>query len=144
MRMRLITITAVALCLAAASPNDAAKKDQEKLQGDWVLVSGERDGEQFPDEAVKSLKRHISGGAFTVTRDGETVTKGTFSLDPSKKPKAIDLKLEGADQAMHGIYEFDGDTCKLCYAMAGGERPKQFATKAGSGVTLAVWKKAKK
>ena len=36
--------------------NDA-KKDQEKLQGDWTLQSGERDGESFPEDVVKTLKR---------------------------------------------------------------------------------------
>ena len=144
MRTRLIVIAAAALCLAADAPKDAVKKDQEKLQGDWILASGERDGEQFPDDMVKSLKRFVTGDKFTVNRDDQTVTKGTFTLDPSKKPKAIDLKIEGNDQVIQGIYELDGDTLKLCYAAPGEERPKQFGTKAGSGHALVVWKKAKK
>jgi uncharacterized protein (TIGR03067 family) len=144
MRTRLIVIAAVALCLGADAPKDEAKKDQEKLQGDWVLASGERDGEKFPEDLVKSLKRSVTGDKVSVSRDDQAVTKGTFTLDPSKKPKAIDVKLEGSDQAVQGIYEIDGDTFKMCYAAPGGERPKEFATKAGSGHSLAVWKRAKK
>jgi uncharacterized protein (TIGR03067 family) len=144
MRIRLTVLAAVALCLAADSPKEAAKKDQKKLQGVWVLASGERDGEQMPEEVVKSLKRTMAVDKFTITRDDKAVAKGTFTLDPSKKPKAIDIKLEGTDQPVHGIYELDGDTFKLCYAAPGEERPKKFTTKAGSGHTFAVWKRAKK
>jgi uncharacterized protein (TIGR03067 family) len=144
MRTQLFAMTVVVLSLAADSPKDAAKKDQEKLQGDWVLASGERDGEQLPDDLIKSVKRTVTGDKSMVTRDGQAVATGTFTLDPSKKPKAIDFKLEGTDQPIHGIYDLDGDTFKLCYAAPGEERPKEFATKAGTGHTLAVWKKAKK
>jgi uncharacterized protein (TIGR03067 family) len=144
MRTKLFAMAVVVLCLAADSPKDAAKKDQEKLQGDWVLASGERDGEQLPEDLIKSLKRTVTGDKSVVTRDGQAVATGTFTLDPSKKPKAIDFKLEGMDQPIHGIYDLDGDTFKLCYAAPGEERPKEFATKAGTGHTLAVWKKAKK
>ena len=49
--------------------------------------------------------------------------------DPAVKPK---------------IYELDGDTFKLCYAAPGEERPKEFSAKGANGITLAVWKRAKK
>jgi hypothetical protein len=48
------------------------------------------------------------------------------------------------DKPVQGIYEVEGDTFKLCYAAPGEARPKEFATKAATGLTLAVWKKAKK
>jgi len=136
----LLMVLAVGLLLAA----DDANKDQEKLQGDWTLQSGERDGNPFPDEIVKSLKRNITGNKFTITRDDQPLAKGTFTLDPAKKPKAIDIKLEGTESAVHGIYEVEGDAFKLCYAAPGEARPKEFAAPAGSGFTMAVWKRAKK
>jgi uncharacterized protein (TIGR03067 family) len=142
--MKLVVILAVGLLLGADDKQADAKKDQEKLQGDWTLMSGERDGEAFPDELVKSLKRTFTGDKYVITRDGETLAKATFTLDPSQKPKAIDIKLENADKPVQGIYEVDGDTFKLCYAAPGEARPKEFATKGGTGLTLAVWKKAKK
>ncbi len=144
MRIKLIVLATVALCLAADAPKDAAKTDQKELQGAWLLASGERNGEKIPEDVVKSLKRTIDGDKYTVTRNDETVAKGTFTLDPSKKPKAIDIKLEGMDKPVHGIYELDGDTFKMCYAAPGADRPKEFAAKAGSGHTFAVWKRAKK
>jgi uncharacterized protein (TIGR03067 family) len=144
MRMKPLALAAVLLCLAADTAKDAAKKDQEKLQGNWVLVSGERDGEQFPEDVVKSLKRTMKDNAFTVFRDDQTLAEGAFTLDPSKKPKTIDLQLKGGDKPVHGIYELDGDTFRICYSAPGEQRPTELATKADSGRTLAVWKRAKK
>ena len=140
---RLLPVLAVALLLGAEKKDDA-KKDLDKLQGDWTLESGERDGQKIPEEIAKTLKRTVKGNKSKVTRDGETLAEGTMTLDPAKKPKAIDMKLEGMDQVVQGIYELSGDTFKICYGMPGVERPKEFATKAGSGLTLGVWKKAKK
>jgi len=142
---KLLLVVAVGLLIAADKPkDDTAKKDLEALQGDWTLVSGERNGEKFPEELLKSLKRTIKGDKATITRDGETIATGTMTLDTSKKLKTIDVKLEGMDQTIKGIYELEGETFKMCYAMPGGDRPKEFASKEGSGITLAVWKKAKK
>jgi hypothetical protein len=46
--------------------------------------------------------------------------------------------------ALLGIYELEGNTWKVCYAMPGKERPKDFSAKEGSGQTLAVWEREKK
>ena len=36
-------------------------------------------------------------------------------LDPSKKPKAIDItQLSGKGETIPGIYSIDGDTLKIC------------------------------
>jgi uncharacterized protein (TIGR03067 family) len=141
---KLVVILAVGLLLGADDKQADAKKDQEKLQGDWTMQSGERDGEPFPEEVVKAMKRTVTGDKFVITRDGETLAKGTFTLDASQKPKTIDAKLEGAGLSVQGIYELDGDTLKVCNAGPREARPKEFATKAESGLTLVVWKKAKK
>jgi uncharacterized protein (TIGR03067 family) len=141
---KLVVILAVGLLFGADDKKADATKDQEKLQGDWTLQSGERDGEAFPEDLVKSLKRNFTGDKYVITRDGETLAKSTFTLDASQKPKTIDAKLEGIDKPVLGIYELEGDTLKVCNAGPGETRPKEFATKAESGLTLTVWKKAKK
>jgi uncharacterized protein (TIGR03067 family) len=142
MRTKLAVIAVLALCLGAKV--DDAKKDKDKVQGEWTMASGERDGNEIPEEFVKSLKRVMKGDTFEVTREGETLAKGTFTLNESKTPKTIDLKLEGTDEPVHGIYEMADDTLKICYASPGAERPKEFSAKSGSGCTLAVWKRVKK
>ncbi len=127
--------------------DDAAKKEMAKMEGDWTLASGERDGMPIPEEFAKTMRRTIKGEEFTVTREGETIVKGKFTIDPTKKPKTIDVTFTDGqlkDKSTLGIYELEGDTFKLCYAAPDSkERPKEFSAKEGSGHTLAVWKRQK-
>jgi uncharacterized protein (TIGR03067 family) len=55
--------------------------------------------------------------------------KGRFKLDPSKAPKQItdtwDAETGIRDQG-EGIYEFDGDTLKICFGGRGKPRPTSF------------------
>ncbi len=84
-------------------------------------------------------------------RGDEVVVKGTFKLDPTKKPKTIDMTVtEGRreqDQGkeLHGIYELTKDGLKWCTSEPGGtERPKEFATKEGTRDLFVTLKKEKK
>jgi len=53
--MRLcVSFVAVLFLLGADAPADAVKKDMTLLEGDWSLVSGERDGQTIPEEFVKT------------------------------------------------------------------------------------------
>jgi uncharacterized protein (TIGR03067 family) len=143
-RMLLVLIAGV---LVAADAKDDAKKDLEKLQGNWVMVSGERNGEALPDEQIKALKRTIKDEEFTVMRDSETLAKGKFTIDPSKSPKTIDVTItegDNKDKKMLGIYEIDGDNYKVCFAPFDKDRPKEFSSKGEEGLTLSVWKREKK
>src|SRR5262249_31432880 len=147
MRLRLLAILAVGLLLAADDAKDAAKKDQENMAGEWSLVSAERDGQAAPEDFIKGIKRVVKGDDYTITKGDETVGKGKFKLDASKKPRHIDFKpSEGAaaGQTLEGIYELDGDKLKVCYSQGGGKRPTEFVSKEGSGLTLSIWKREKK
>jgi uncharacterized protein (TIGR03067 family) len=150
MKMR-TPLLLTAILLVAAAPafvrEDEAKKDLNKLQGEWVITSAERDGKTASKEELGDLKRTVKGDDYTVTRDGQVVGKGKYKLDPTQKPKAIDAitkNQDGEDVTLLGIYEFDGDSYKVCFAMAGQPRPKEFKTTEGSGLTLTVSKKAGK
>jgi len=79
-------------------------------------------------------------------RDG-VVIKGTFAIDPSKKPKAMDLrmadkKVEGQGRDAKAIYELTKGSLKFCWGDAGkDDRPKEFATKEGSNHILVTMEK---
>lgn len=148
MRLWIPLLFAVGFLVAADEPkSDANKKDLERLQGDWAAVSMMRDGEKVPDDDVQSLFRTMKGDQYTVFLFKKAIGKGTFKIDARKKPKTIDLLSASAaakDQPILGIYDFDGDAWKVCYANPGKERPADFAAKEGSGHTLAVWEREKK
>jgi uncharacterized protein (TIGR03067 family) len=139
---------AVGFLLAADQPkSDANKKDLDRLQGDWAAVAMVHDGQKLPDDDAQSLFRTIKGDQYTVFLFKKALSKGTFKLDATVKPKTIDFLPAGTaakPQPILGIYEFDGDTWKVCYAFPDKERPKEFTAKEGSGHTLAVWVREKK
>src|SRR5258708_3978799 len=143
----LLVVLAAGLLVAADAPkDDAGKKEQEKLQGKWSAVSGERDGQKAPDTEIGQIKLEFKDGKMFINIANETKEIATLKVDGSKKPKTVDLDLtEGPDKGKkaQGIYEVDGDNLKLCVAKPGKDRPTEFATKAGSETTLLVLKKDK-
>src|SRR6516225_4811693 len=108
-------IAAVSVCflLAAEDKQDAARKELEKHQGEWSMVSGEREATALPDDFVKMGKRVVKGDESTVTFGERLFMKAKITLDATKKPKTIDYTvLEGPNKGLVqlGIYELDGDT----------------------------------
>jgi uncharacterized protein (TIGR03067 family) len=137
----------LALATGAEEPNDAAAaKDLKRMQGDWVVVSMEVDGMKIPEEDATAYFRSVKGDQYTVSRYRKLVGKGTVKLDVTKKPRAIDALPAGASgegKSLLGIYEFDGNKLKLCFARPGSPRPTDFASKEGSGHNLTVWQREK-
>jgi uncharacterized protein (TIGR03067 family) len=140
------TFALLAICLLVASgDSEAIKKEMEQLEGEWTMVSGERDGQSLPEDLLKEAKRVAKAGETTVTIGGQLFLKARFTIDPAKKPKTIDYTLtDGPNkgQSQRGIYELDGDTVKFCFASPGKERPTEFKTMAESARTLSVWKRS--
>jgi len=134
------------LLIGADAPSDAVKKEMTQLEGEWTMVSGERDGQPLPDNFLKNAKRVAKDGVSTISFGDRVYMKARFSVDPTKKPKAIDYEiLEGETKGKKvlGIYEIDGDKLKFCFATPDKDRPSDFTAKAGSGNTLSVWKRKK-
>jgi uncharacterized protein (TIGR03067 family) len=142
-------MVALAVCLLAGADGapDAVKKEKSQLEGEWSMVSGEIDGQPLPAEYVKGAKRVSRADETTVMIGGRLFLKARYTIDPAKKPKAIDYTMTGGPtkgKTQLGIYELDGDTVKFCFASPDKERPREFATKEGSGRTLSIWKRNKK
>src|SRR5205807_79753 len=114
-------LTAAALLLGEG---DAAKKDLEKFQGTWVLVSLEAEGAKMPEDRLKDRKLVLKGSAYSWT-SGAKGEAGTFTLDPTKRPKAINsTPTDGTNKGKtrKGIYAIEGETLKFCFAVSGQER----------------------
>jgi uncharacterized protein (TIGR03067 family) len=149
MRMRLLLVVAAGLLVAADTKDDAAKKELQKFKGTWVMVSGEVDGKPVPDEHVKKSKITWDGDKVTLftPHQSDKPIEAKTTVDPSKSPKEMDWTRSvgpNAQVTMHAIYEFDGeDKYKICFDPSGKERPREFATKTGTGHMLHVWKRQK-
>jgi len=146
MRWQWFVALAVGLLLAADTPKEdpAKKKDSEKLQGAWKGDSGEVDGNALPDEFLKAAKFGFKGDKYTFEA-GDEKESGTITLDASKTPATIDLKIEeGRDKGKTqlGIYKVEGDKVKFCFGQPDAkERPKDFSSKAGSDTIYIVFKR---
>jgi uncharacterized protein (TIGR03067 family) len=101
-----------------------SKKDSVGLQGSWKATLGE-----------KELVLRFKGDKFHVTIGDENY-KGTFKLDPSKKPKHINMTVKEGDKFVKmtslGIYELKGNTLKWAANEPGkDQRPDEFAEREG-------------
>ncbi len=150
---RISFLTAIAVSVQASSAmadepasRKAALDDLKKLQGTWVCVAMERDGEEQSAEDFKGSTAVYADDRVTLYREGEFFRSGIITLDPSKSPKRVntwDLGGPYTDQTVPGIYDVEGDTLKLCFSHPGEERPVEFTTKKKPGFLYCVYKRKK-
>ena len=133
-------VLALILSLSAALAGQASE-----LEGAWVCTCATIDGRPLAPEAAAQLRLTLTGNRYQTARGGQVLFDSTFTLDPARQPKQIDLigtegELKG--KAALGIYKLEGDQLTICYVMPGSERPKTFESPPQSGVFLVVWKRA--
>ena len=127
-------------CQGTAAGTDAVKEEKSRLQGVWVCTKVSFNGRTLDATDEKLVPRPMT---VTFDRDkllfaqGQTKIPATawvkYTIDPSKKPKAIDI---GSSK---GIYAIEGDRLKLKYFKEKDQddkrnvRPADFGTKEGDG-----------
>jgi uncharacterized protein (TIGR03067 family) len=126
---------------AAELEDVPGQSDQEKIQGTWVAVSGELGGKKVSDERVKKCKVSFQGDKIHLEGLVRGEGKGRFTLDPVKKPRAIDILITDQED-IAAIYDLDDpDQLKLCINTGGSERPKDFTTTGQDKFILIVFKR---
>ncbi len=99
----------------------AAARDRERLQGVWNFITGRR-----------KVQLYITGDHFTAKFSNGEVYVGNFEVDPTKKPKAMDMTVVEGPERYRGlttrcIYALDGDHLVWCPGTPGGrDRPRAF------------------
>ena len=109
-----------------ASP-DKTQADLLEMRGTWSLTGIERsveNGELLPPKKI-TVKVVISGDKLIILgQDGFIDQEYTLKLDPTKKPKAVDLTSASFGGTFPGIYDLAGDNLKLSYDRE--QRPTNF------------------
>jgi uncharacterized protein (TIGR03067 family) len=142
--MRTLLALGLVVTVFGAAP---AEDKKDPTAGKWVIESVTRDGKT--SDALKGATREHADGKYSITPAKDTkapLTVGTYTLDTTKTPVAIDMKPKGGNfdgKTILGFVKADGDTMTIAFAEPGKDRPTKFESAAGSGVVLAVHKKAK-
>jgi uncharacterized protein (TIGR03067 family) len=130
---------------AVTAKDEAIKKERKEMAGTWQSVAYTLDGTKTPEEELKKVTLLIDGdGVATLRSDGKTVLASTLQLDPTKTPKTLDVAYPEGDlkgKTAPGIYKIEGDTLTICRVAPGKDRPAEFSSPAGSGLTLMVYKR---
>jgi uncharacterized protein (TIGR03067 family) len=116
--------------LILTGPNDeAAKLDQDELQGTWISIKGYKaNGEELSEKVIKEAdhKMTVRGDQLTNTMKGKSISLG-ITLDPSQTPKEIDKFIKEGTPPMLGIYRVKDDTLEIAWASGfGTPRPTEF------------------
>src|SRR5262249_14884653 len=113
--------------------------DLDQMQGTWRAVLMNRDGEMQPLQgAFADLQLVVRDDRRTIKSGPTILSEAYYRLNPAAEPPTIDLVVTrggSRGQIMLGIYEIAGDRLRVCYAVPGRERPRDFTPKAGSGHT---------
>jgi uncharacterized protein (TIGR03067 family) len=121
--------------------------EQAKFAGVWQVVSGHDEGKPLAAARVKGSEVEVRGNMMAV-KEAEGKRTMQFTLRPDQKPRAIDFKLlDGEDKGKTalGIYAFEGDdSLKICLAVSGEPRPKDFEPRPGSKQMMYVLKRTEK
>lgn len=124
----------------------AEKDDLKQLAGAWIGTLAEDSGEKIEDLVGAKFQLVFEGNTLTfIAQKGDRLVKDKmqFRLDPTKKPKHIDLEVS-KDETLQGIYSLEGNMLKLCTSTKPENRPTAFTTKKGSGHRLLVFKRREK
>lgn len=139
-------MTVVATAVPSAQTMQAAVMNKSKVlssvQGIWTMTTA--NGQDVAGSGQTVLIT-ITDDKYVQTVNGEIVEKGSFQIDETKKPLALDILVaEGPDagQKQLAIFEVDatGKTMKVAISQPGASvRPSAFAV--ADGVEMLVFAK---
>jgi uncharacterized protein (TIGR03067 family) len=135
------------LATANDTKGETIKKDCKRMEGTWRATALIVNGETFTQENASALTVVNGGDGTWIIRDrGTEKSKGTSTIDPTKKPKTIDITPSGGqdkDMTYLGIYELGENSRKVCIAPPGRGRPKDFTSTPGNERILVTFERVK-
>ena len=144
-RRFLVPILAVVLTTAAFTQSQVARTKETPLallQGTWVFTA--MDGQDLAAAGMEILVT-ITDNTYTQTVNGVIEERGTFKLDDTKKPMALDLSItEGNDagQTQVGVVEVTATTVRAKLNAVGATvRPTDFEPAPAEGFLAFTAKK---
>jgi uncharacterized protein (TIGR03067 family) len=150
--MRHVIALSLLLAVPLVAVADDARDEIKKLEGAWKVASAEIDGNSADGKKFGITGLIISGGKLNFQNDGKDVMAFMFTVDPTKKPKAMDWVKDKNSITLPTIYSLEGDELKMCMPLlpkkGSGEkvdvkRPENFDTKGKPVLTLTLKREKK-
>jgi uncharacterized protein (TIGR03067 family) len=123
----------------------AINEELKRFEATWRFVEIEVGGRKIPEKAFEKDALILKGKRFASFVAGKLV-HGDFKIDPVARPKAIDIIFTegpGKGRSQKGIYELEGDTQRICFAMPDKPRPTEFVTRPDNEQIIEVLKREK-
>lgn len=114
------------------------------LDGTWIPVAAELDGQPLAAESLRNMKLFLVGNKY-VARVGIVTDQGEVKLGSGTKPGTMDITGTGGPnegKTIRAIYELSGDRLTVCYALDGRARPQDFRTSTDSHQYLVTYQRA--
>jgi uncharacterized protein (TIGR03067 family) len=144
MKRLLLTSIAILLVSPGSAKSDDAKKEEAKVDGQWVASKAEMSGKKLPEKVTAKLKLTLKKGEYEVV--AESPDRGTVTYDTSADPKTMDIKgVEGPNKGKTylAIYELKDDKLTICYDLSGESRPTEFKTQPKTQQFLVTYEREK-
>ena len=123
---------------ANSTTKDKTSNDCDSIEGTYSMILAANSRRTPPPEALRNIR-------FVITKDKVIVESGgrkqetSYKLNPSTNPKSIDLTRDGHTKP--GIFDFQGDTLRICTSKNTDVRPTVFDSPPESGNDLLTLKR---
>jgi uncharacterized protein (TIGR03067 family) len=116
MRRHAALVLPLLVPLGALGQGKDAAEELKRLEGTWVLVGREFDGEKARPEEVKrqGIRVTIKGDRLTFTSRGDDDREYTVKLDPKAAELIHSSGPEKGKTAAYSIYKLEGDRLTVC------------------------------
>ncbi len=132
---RIVLASVLFLCVAESiRGDDDSKKALEALKGEWQFVSYTHADSEIKLDKAKS-RVVFTDEKMTITF-AEREAVSAFTLDAKTEPKALDVMPPGEKFVAKAIWKLEKDRLTICFAISGGERPKNFAPAKNNSVMV--------
>jgi uncharacterized protein (TIGR03067 family) len=131
---------------------EALQPEAQELRGTWTAESQLYPmGRATPKNLLQGQRLVLDGKDWTLYQGDEVVHKRTWTIDPSKQPKHLDVHFqrEGNEVTAKCIYKLDGDTLTIAHPLGERieaiDRPANFGPSEGGtkSYVVEVWKRKK-
>jgi uncharacterized protein (TIGR03067 family) len=149
----LLLITFLLLACSASSGGTLGEpgiaRELKAMAGSWEPIFTENNGYKSSEgDLTGTLWTRDADGKWVARRGGKTLVEWAVkNIDPTQNPKTIDIEVTaGAYKGVVylGIYELDGDTLRICFALPDKpERPTDFSAAKGTVRALSEFKRVK-